>query len=535
MTLLRVESLSLNIGAERILDEVTFSLEPGETLGLVGESGSGKSMTALSIMRLLPADSTLSGRIALEGEDLLKLRPREMRAHRGRDIGMAFQEPMSALNPLQTIGGQLAEPFEIHRGLSRRSALAEAGRLMERVGLEAGGVDAGRYPHELSGGQRQRAVIAIAMALSPKVLIADEPTTALDAAAQAEIVRLLLSLTQEENCALLFITHDLPLIAGLADRIAVISSGRVVEMGRTGEILSAPSHPYTAKLIDAAVHRPPRPVSNKSGQDLLVASDLVKTYRKGGATRRALDGITLSIREGELVGLVGESGSGKSTLARALLALETLDAGGITLGGAPFKVGHDRETRALRRRIQIVFQDPYGSFDPRLRVWRTVSEPMHLLDPGPNAATRRRAARDILARVGLDADDCDKYPHEFSGGQRQRIAIARALITRPDIVIFDEAVSSLDVSTRAQVLDLLAELSRSMGLAYLFISHDVGVVRAIAERILVMKDGKIVDEGPADSLFETSSHPYTRALLAATPSLAAALAARGERMADLVG
>jgi len=525
MTLLQIDSLELAIGGTRILDSVSLSLERGETLGLVGESGSGKSLTALSILKLLPRGASLRGAVALDGEDLAGLPENEMRRRRGRDIGLAFQEPMSALNPVQSIGRQIAEPFEIHRGLSRAEALAEAGRLIDQVGLGSAGVGPDRYPHELSGGQRQRAVLAIALALSPKLLIADEPTTALDATAQAEIVRLLKKITAQAQCGLLFITHDLPLIAGVADRIAVMKQGRIVETGRTGELLAAPSHPYTAALVAAAAHRPRRAPGKAPTGDLIAVSGAVKVYRKGGAARRALDGASLAIGAGELVGLVGESGSGKSTLARALLALERLDAGMVRLGGEPFMPGHSLELRARRRRIQIVFQDPYGSFDPRQRVWRIVSEPMHLLDPKPDAAARRKAASDMLARVGLNAD-LDKFPHEFSGGQRQRIAIARALVTHPDIVILDEAVSSLDVSTRAQILDLLAELSATMGLAFLFISHDVATVRAISDRVLVMKDGRIVDEGPAGTLFETSSHPYTRALKAATPDLAAALAAR---------
>ncbi|NWG70269.1 MAG: ABC transporter ATP-binding protein [Parvularculaceae bacterium] len=526
MTLLRTEQLTLAIGGARILDGVSLALDRGETLGLVGESGSGKSMTALSILRLLPDGAAASGAISLEGVNLLALPEAEMRKRRGRDVGMAFQEPMSALNPVQTIGRQLAEPFEIHRGLPRREALAEAGRLIDMVGLKAAGVGLDRYPHELSGGQRQRAVLAIAVALEPKLLIADEPTTALDAAAQAEIVRLLMTLAEKAGCGLLFITHDLPLIAGFADRIAVMHRGRIVETGRTRDLLAAPAHSYSRALIAAAAHEPKRPARRAPAPALMTIQDGVKSFRKGGATRRALDRVSLAIERGEVVGLVGESGSGKSTLARALLALERLDEGRVTLGGEPFMPGHGRRMRPLRRRIQIVFQDPYGSFDPRQRVWRIVSEPMHLVDPKPGVEARRKAAADMLVRVGLGADVLDKYPHEFSGGQRQRIAIARALVTQPDIVILDEAVSSLDVSTRAQALDLLMELSAAMGLAYLFISHDVATVRAISHRVLVMKNGAIVDEGPAATLFETSSHPYTRALKAATPDLAGALAAR---------
>jgi peptide/nickel transport system ATP-binding protein len=522
--MLKVSSLNLSIGGAHILKDVAFDIAAGQTLALVGESGSGKSLTALSILRLPPPGAKLAGRVMLDGADLLALSEREMCAIRGRDVAMVFQEPMSALNPVETIGWQIGEAFRIHRKLSREAAASEVEALLDRVGLAEDGVDPHRYPHELSGGQRQRVVIATAIALKPRLLIADEPTTALDATTQAEIIALLKRLTKESGVALFFITHNLPLAAGLADRMAVMSDGRIVETGATGEILERPSAPYTQRLMAAARRAPRRKSPVAGGAEILKVLGARKIYRRRGSETRAVDGVSLSLRAGEILGLVGESGCGKSTLARALLALEPLDEGAVLIDGADISKARGEELDRLRRRVQIVFQDPQGSFNPRHTAARILAEPLHLMRPRPSRDEKRAAAAAMLKRVGLEEADLDKYPHEFSGGERQRIAIARALMTRPALVVLDEAVSALDVSTRAQILDLLADLSESLALSLLFITHDVDVVSAFADRILVMKAGKIVDEGPAATLFETSDQSYTQALAAASPKLPEAMA-----------
>jgi peptide/nickel transport system ATP-binding protein len=528
MTLLEIKGLRLAIGPIPILHGIGFSLEPGRVLGIIGESGSGKSMTALSIMRLLPGAATTSGSILLNGADLLQTSEREMCGIRGRDVGMVFQVAMTALDPLKTIGDQVAETIWVHGRMSRRDALAEADRVLERVGLPAAQFPRNRFPHELSGGQRQRVVIASAIALRPKLLIADEPTTALDVTTQAHILELLKRLVAEDGMGLIFITHDLAVVAGLADDVVVMRHGEVVESGPTREVFRALAHPYTRQLFEASAHVPPRDPSLPGGEPVLVVDGLVRDYRvppqrlfgPPGAFR-AVDNVSLTIERGENVGLVGESGSGKSTLARAIMALETAQAGSIRIDGVPLD-GRDLRTR---RKLQVVFQDPYGSFDPRQRVDKLVTEPFHLLGAeAPNGAERRRRIDAALVEVGLAPSDAEKYIHEFSGGQRQRIAIARALIIEPSLIILDEAVSALDVSIRAQILDLLAELSDRLAISYLFISHDLSVVRSITDRVLVMKSGKIVESGPTAEVFANPQHPYTRDLLAATPSLERALA-----------
>jgi len=521
MSLLSIKGLSLNIGALKILRDVSFEMEPGQVLGLVGESGSGKSMTALAIMRLLADSMQMSGTITLQGEQLNSLSERQMCARRGRDVGMVFQEPMTALNPLHTIGDQVAETVRLHTGARRRAALVRAREILDRVGLEAIGL--GRYPHELSGGQRQRVVIACAIALAPKLLIADEPTTALDVTTQGEILELLRRLVREDGMGLILITHDLAVVAEMADRIAVMQSGRIVEHGSVDDVLRRPVHEYTRALLAASVHQPLRQ-PRKEAETVLEVRDVVRTYP--GARRligraapvQAVRGISFSLRRGENLGLVGESGSGKSTLARALLGLEPVQGGTITLGG---QVMDAAATRALRRRIGVVFQDPFGSFDPRWTVERLVAEPFHLLDDPP---PRRAAVEEVLESVGLKGSDADRHIHAFSGGQRQRIAIARALIIRPDIILLDEAVSALDVRVRAQILDLLAELSAKFDVSYLFISHDLSVVRAITDRVMVMQFGQIVESGETEAVFAAPSQPYTQQLLAATPRLPASIA-----------
>jgi peptide/nickel transport system ATP-binding protein len=442
---------------------------------------------------------------------------------RGRAAGMIFQEPMTALNPVRTIGDQVAETILVHERPPRAVARTRAAEVLARVGMPPDRFPLDRYPHELSGGQRQRVSLAMAIALRPGLLIADEPTTALDVTTQAQIIALLRDLVDDFGMGLLLITHDLALVSEVADRIVVMQAGRVVETGPARSLLASPQAAYTKMLLAAARHRvdlPPAPPPSP----LLEVANVTRTYRTNRGllarkgTFRAVDGVSLRVARGERVGLVGESGCGKSTLARAILGLEPLQGGTITLGGQPVWAG-PRPNLAVRRRMQAVFQDPYGSFNPRHRVERLVSEPFHLLEAPPAGAERVAAVAAALTAVGLRPEDATKYPHEFSGGQRQRIAIARALIIRPDLILFDEAVSALDVSVRAQVLDLVADLCRRFQLAYLFISHDLSVVREVTDRVLVMQGGKVVEEGPTARVLSDPCHPYTRALLAAAPRL----------------
>ena len=546
MTLLEVADLKLSIGPLPILHGLDFSVDQGQVLGIIGESGSGKSMTALSIMGLLPAGAAATGQIELDGVDLLAKSERQMCAVRGKDIGMVFQEPMTALDPLKTIGDQVAETIWTHHAMSRRDARAEADRVLDRAGLPRDLYPRDRFPHELSGGQRQRVVIASAIALQPKLLIADEPTTALDVTTQARILELLRRLVDEDGMGLIFITHDLAVVAGLADNVAVMRHGEIVETGPTAKVFRTLAHPYTRQLFTASSHVPKRDSRGWPGEPpggrsdsatekpapVLSVDGVVRDYRiparhlfaPSGAFR-AVDGVSFRIERGENVGLVGESGSGKSTLARAIMALEPAQAGRIEIDGTLL----DGNSLSTRRKLQVVFQDPYGSFDPRQRVDTLVTEPFHLLGAeAPRGADRRRRIDAALTNVGLTSADAGKYIHEFSGGQRQRIAIARALIIEPSLIILDEAVSALDVSIRAQILDLLADLSDRLALSYLFISHDLGVVRSITDRVLVMKNGKIVEAGPTGDVFRNPQHPYTRELIAATPNLERALAARAD-------
>ncbi|TVQ57992.1 MAG: ABC transporter ATP-binding protein [Rhodobacteraceae bacterium] len=534
MTLLSVEGLTLDIGAARLLDGVSFAMAEGETFGLIGESGSGKSLTALAIMGLAPEGARTAGAVALAGRRLDGLSDRALCAVRGADVGMVFQEPMTALNPVRPIGAQVAETVLIHGRAGTRTAERIAAETLARVGLPPERFPLSRYPHELSGGQRQRVVIAMAIALRPKLLIADEPTTALDVTTQAQILRLLKRLAAEDGMGLMLITHDLGVVADMADRVVVMREGRVVEAGPAERVLRAPSHGYTRALAAAARHAPLRAAPPAGGEAVLSVRDVVRDYALPRARPfgprplfRAVDGVSFEVRRGETVALVGESGCGKSTLTRAILGLEETQAGRIAVCGAPIE--GRRTTRAVRRRVQVVFQDPYGSFDPRWKAGDLIAEPFHLLDEPPKGAARREKIATALAAVGLKPADADKYPHEFSGGQRQRLAIARALIIDPDLIVLDEATSALDVRVRAQVLDLLAGLSARLGLSYLFIAHDLGVVRAVADRVLVMQGGRIVEEGPTARVFDAPGHPYTATLLAASPDLDRALARRAAR------
>ncbi|WP_419907858.1 ABC transporter ATP-binding protein [Hoeflea sp.] len=544
MALLEIKELDLAIKQTQILRKVSLRVDAGEVLGVVGESGSGKSMTAMAIMQLLPVGTEWTGSINLGGTPLESQSEKDMCALRGNDIGMVFQEPMTALNPVQTIGDQVAETVLVHSGKSRREARRIAREALNRVGLPEDRFPLDRYPHDLSGGQRQRVVIAMAIALRPKLLIADEPTTALDVTTQAQILKLLKKLVDEDGMGLILITHDLAVVADMADHITIMKNGEVVEAGDTLELFRRMKHPYTKALFEASNHVPTRsPVHVPGrGKPVIEVSGVVRDYplpRRSLFTApghfRAVDHVSLAIARGENVGLVGESGCGKSTLTRAILALDPVQSGEIRLNGSVFSTHGKGPDRDVRRSVQVVFQDPYSSFNPRHRVDRLITEPFHLLDEQPERDERRRRIDEALVNVGLQPSDAHKYIHEFSGGQRQRIAIARALIIEPSLIVLDEAVSALDVSIRAQILDLLADLSDRLAISYLFISHDLSVVRAITDRVLVMKSGKVVEEGLTEDVFRNPQHPYTQELLAATPVLDEALKAREARVANGLG
>jgi microcin C transport system ATP-binding protein len=526
--LLSVENLSVRFGEHRVVDGVSFSVAPGERLALVGESGSGKSITALSLLRLVDAAHT-EGAIHFDGQDLCTLSERQMRGLRGRDIAMIFQEPMTALNPLYTVGNQIIEVLELHEGLRQNAARARAIELLARTGIAEPERRVDAYPHELSGGQRQRAMIAMALACKPRLLIADEPTTALDVTVQAQILALLTELQREFGMALLLITHDLNLVRRHSDRIAVMERGRLVEQGATDAVFAHPQHPYTQRLLASRPHQLVEiaPVSSTTvlrGQDVRVDFAIAAGWWKKRVFT-AVNDVSLSVPRGQTLGIVGESGSGKTTLGLALLALQPLAGGAIELtleGGITRRIDTAQGTdlRAMRRRMQVVFQDPFASLSPRMTVGQIVGEGLALHHPELSAAQRTERVLATLAEVGLAAegtlvDLLGRYPHEFSGGQRQRIAIARALVLQPALLVLDEPTSALDVSVQQQVLQLLARLQREHGLSYVFISHDLAVVRAMSHQMLVMKDGAVVERGSTDTVFRAPQHPYTQTLLAA--------------------
>ncbi|TPM34811.1 dipeptide ABC transporter ATP-binding protein [Mesorhizobium sp. B2-3-5] len=535
MSLLEIDNLSLTIGDTQILKDMELSVSPGEVMGLVGESGSGKSMTALTVMRLLPHAARASGRVTFDGVDVLAATEDQMCALRGDDIGMVFQEPMTALNPVKTIGEQVAEGIRWHTKATRAEAEERARKMLDRVGLPSAKFPLSRYPHELSGGQRQRVVIAIACALKPKLLIADEPTTALDVVLQAQILDLLRDLVAESRMGLLLISHDLAVVTEMADRITILRRGEVMEAGDTARTLSEQLHSYTRQLAQASMHVPARarPRSAGPGQPLLQVEAVTRDYpgRRTSLFRRApdiraVDDVSLSMAPGQSVALVGRSGCGKSTLARMILALDRPSSGTIRFRGDTITGKSEAELKPARRDMQVVFQDPYGSFDPRQKVERLVAEPLHVLDRKPTRAERREMVAHALHEVGLGQQDIDKYPHEFSGGQRQRLSIARAIITRPKLVVADEPVSALDVSIRAQILDLFAELNQKLGIAYLFITHDLTVARAITDEVLVMHEGKIIERGKTSEVLDRPQSEAAKSLVAAAPDLHRAIARR---------
>ncbi|WP_158816012.1 ABC transporter ATP-binding protein [Methylocapsa sp. S129] len=523
--LLDVRELSVafaqNGKAQTVVNRVSFTLEKGDALALVGESGSGKSVTALSLVRLLPypAASHPSGEIFFRGKDVLKMPDAELRAMRGAGVTMVFQEPMTSLNPLHTIERQVGEIIALHGG--RAAAIrAQVVALLTEVGIVDPASRLGAFPHQLSGGQRQRVMIAMALANRPDLFIADEPTTALDVTVQAQILKLLSELQAKRGMAMLFITHDLGIVRKVAKNVAVMQRGRIVEAGPVARVFADPQHPYTKTLLAAEPKGAP-PLPNLDASAVLTADDVKVWFpikrgflRKTIGYVKAVDGVSLTVREGETVGVVGESGSGKTTLGLAILRL-IRSQGPIVYCGKRIDALRSREMRPLRRDMQIVFQDPFGSLSPRLSVAEIVEEGLIAQNTKMNAAERRRAVARALADTGLDPASMDRYPHEFSGGQRQRIAIARAMALDPKFIVLDEPTSALDMSVQAQIVDLLRQLQERRSLAYLFISHDLKVVRALASEIIVMRHGKVVESGAAVQVFSAPRDDYTKALFAA--------------------
>jgi microcin C transport system ATP-binding protein len=535
VSLLEVCDLSVTFRGSRnappveAVKRASFSLDRGETLALVGESGSGKSVTALSVLQLLPypaASHTPKSSIRFAGEELVGGAPARLREVRGNRIAMVFQEPMTSLNPLHTLDKQIAETLLIHKHMSASAARVRTLELLRLVGLRDAENRLNAYPHQLSGGQRQRVMIAMAIANEPDILIADEPTTALDVTIQAQILHLMRELRDRLGMALLLITHDLTIVRHMADKVCVMTQGEIVEQGATAGIFERPQHPYTRRLLAAEPKGRVAPADPAA--PVLVEGEKVKVWfpiRRGLFRRikgyvKAVDGVSLQVRAGSTLGVVGESGSGKTTLGLALLRL--LDAqGGIRFEGHDIAQQRQRRLRPLRRQMQVVFQDPYSSLSPRLSIAQIVGEGLRVHNLADSDAERRRLIEEALVEVGLDPAAADRYPHEFSGGQRQRVAIARALVLKPRFLVLDEPTSALDMSVQAQIVELLRELQQRYGLAYLFISHDLKVVRALAHEILVMKDGKIVESGSTDRVMTAPEHPYTKELMAAAFDLAA--------------
>jgi peptide/nickel transport system ATP-binding protein len=554
MPVLSVSNLiaSFRIGDQwrSVVKDVSFDIAPKETVAVVGESGSGKSVTALSIMRLTPPDSSkIEGSIKLCGKDILTVPPAHMREIRGNEIAMIFQEPMTSLNPVLTIGVQIAEVLMCHRGMSKSAAEAETVRLLEKVRVPAARSRLNEYPHRFSGGMRQRVMIAMALACRPKLLIADEPTTALDVTIQAQILELIKLLQEEDGMSVLFITHDMGVVAEIADRTVVMYDGKAVETGETEQLFSSPKHPYTRSLLSAVPklgsmsgrQRPMRfPVVDRfTGEsDVPVETpDTVKTtdrpvlvvnslttrfsvpsgmFGKVKSRIHAVENVSFSVRAGETLAVVGESGCGKSTMGRSVLRLVEPSAGSVMLDGVDLLKLEPKELRKQRRRIQMIFQDPFGSLNPRIKVGAAIAEPLIINKLATHSEARERVA-ELLRQVGLAPDMANRFPHEFSGGQRQRICIARSLAVEPSLIVADESVSALDVSVKAQVINLMLELQARLGLSYLFISHDMAVVERVSHRVAVMYLGEIVEIGARAAIFSNPQHPYTKRLLEAVP------------------
>jgi len=518
MSLLEVKDLSVYFGRRKAVDGVSFSINAGEKLALVGESASGKTVTALSTLRLIEP-ARLTGQILFAGQDVLRMNPEALHSMRGRDIAVIFQEPMTALNPIYTVGQQIAESIELHTDLRGEAAMREAVAAMRRVGIDDPQTRARSYPHQLSGGQRQRAMIAMALACKPKLLIADEPTTALDVAIRMQILELLERLRAESGMALLLITHDLNIVRRFADRVAVMEKGVLVEQGATAEVIDRPKHPYTRKLVNS---RPERQVEPPAGGKVVEVRGLqvdyptrlpgIRGWFKSGVFT-AVQGVDFDLAPGETLGVIGESGSGKTTLALAVLDL-------VAFHGEVLILGRRWAGRGMRRAIQVVFQDPLSSLSPRLTIEQIVGEGLEIHEPRLDEAARRARVVEALLEVGLTEGGAaeqllGRYPHEFSGGQRQRIAVARALIVKPKVVILDEPTSALDVTIQKQVLELLSSLQKKHGLSYILVTHDIDVVRAMAHRVLVMKDSRVVEGGSLDEVLRSPKSPYTRTLIEA--------------------
>ncbi|MDY7579620.1 dipeptide ABC transporter ATP-binding protein [Herbaspirillum sp. RTI4] len=524
MSLLKIKGLHVAFDGKEVVSDLSLSIEAGEKFALVGESGSGKTVSALSVLRLNQG-AHYQGSILLDGEDILQKPERAMRAVRGNQVAMIFQEPMTALNPLLTIGSQIAEVLRLHEGLSARAAAVRTVELLDQTGIPEPARRANAYPHQLSGGQRQRAMIAMALACKPKLLIADEPTTALDVTIQVQIMELLQQLQRSENMAILMISHDLNLVRHFADRVGVMHHGRLVESAATDELFARPQADYTRALLASRPQRivEPLPETSEStpAEPLLSAERLECRFMlPRGWFRKtpfvAVAPVDLQLHRGETLGIVGESGSGKSTLGLALLRLSAAEVSGtIRFGGQTISSMSSAAIRPLRARMQVVFQDPFGSLSPRYTVQKLIGEGLALHQPQLSPAQLRAAVCAALQEVGLPDDILERYPHEFSGGQRQRIAIARAVILKPELILLDEPTSSLDVSVQQQVLQLLAQLQRKYGIAYVLISHDLAVVRAMAHGVLVMKEGRVVESGATAAVLGSPTHPYTQQLLAA--------------------
>ncbi len=524
--LLKVEDLSVGFRqagpGNLAVDRVSFDIRKRETVALVGESGSGKSVTALSILQLLPYPAAYhpSGRILFKGRDLLRLSERDMQGVRGNEITMVFQEPMTSLNPLHTIERQIAEVLSVHRGLSEMAARKRVVELLAEVGIPDPAARLNAYPHQLSGGQRQRVMIALALANEPDLFIADEPTTALDVTVQAQILQLLKDLQARLGMAMLFITHDLGIVHKIAERVCVMREGKIVEQGLVKELFQRPRHDYTKALMAAEPKGEPPPP--RPDAPIMVTAENLRIWfpvRRGVLRRtvghiKAVDGVSLAIRRGETLGVVGESGSGKTTLGLALLRLIS-SQGPIVFMGRPVQGLSFRAMRPLRRELQVVFQDPYGSLSPRMSIADIVGEGLRVHHPRISEAEREAKVIAVLGDVGIDPETRDRYPHEFSGGQRQRIAVARAMVLEPSFVVLDEPTSALDVSVQAQIVDLLRTLQKKHDLTYLFISHDLKVVAALASNLIVMRHGRVVEQGAAADLFARPQSEYTRALFAA--------------------
>ena len=527
-TLLEIRQLSIAVGDKTLLEQVSFTVGRGEIVALVGESGSGKSVTSLAIMRLLPqALSVTGGDVLLEGSSLFVLPEMQMRRIRGRRIAMIFQEPMSALNPVMTVGEQVAEAVRLHFALSTSETKARVIALFEEVAIPDPAIRYNWYPHQLSGGQKQRVMIAMALACEPDLLIADEPTTALDVTVQAQVLSLLKQIRDRRGLSILFITHDLAVVSQMADTIAVMKDGKIVEKADANILFASPSHPYTRQLLEnAAAGEVPK--GEGSDKEILLRVENLKVHfpvKRGffGQVRqvvKAVDGVSLTIERGSTLALVGESGSGKTTLGEAILSLVPVSGGSIwfetdEITALPKKMRH-----IYRKKIQVIFQDPFAALDPRMNIGQIIKEGMESLGVGPNTPkAQHRYIEEILRKVELDPAYIDRYPHEFSGGQRQRIGIARALAVDPELIICDEPTSALDVTVRAQILRLLKRLQQESGLSYLFITHDLSLVPDIAQKVAVMQSGKIVEQGGVDEVFTSPLHPYTQTLLSAVPEL----------------